>query len=621
MPCFLDDCAIAERDPGIIFARFSVPESRERDDSRTLQLGVAILPARSSDRRPDPIIYLAGGPGVSALHSIEYFADHYLRENRDIILFDARGVGYSEPDLCPGLGASFLAMLAAGQATDVEAAVKLNHYETCYGELVRAGIDLGGYNSVTIAADVEELRQALGHAQWNLYGISYGTRYALTILREAPAGVRSVILDSVVPLGTFHVTATTANYGRALEAYFAACERNSSCSRRFPDLHQRFLRAGRTLEKSPLTVELGSGSGVPGDRFVVDMQDMHLAVQQILYDNEFYPVLPLLIEVFERRDRAVLARLLPSLSRALNKYSFAHAMLVNRYDNGMYLDQVPDSDPELARGLTYLETDVIALGAWQSKVGGELEVMPVRSDIPTLVLAGDMDPITPPGYSEYAAQFLSRGRYLLFSGVGHGVSRSGPCPASVVKAFVDDPDTEPDTRCIAATGPMRFFTDARVNGHVAGLAIALFQDGSLSVIIPLGLCLLILLSALLAALWSIVARARGGVAVDRTGLERVARTLAPLGALCGLGFMASLLYFIARTAAEHNYLLLFGLLGSADIIFVLPYVFAAVSLAVTALAIWAWRQSWATQLWRIHYTLTAGAHLGVLALIATYRLW
>lgn len=618
--CFLDDCRSAHRDSGIVFGRVAVPESRGRPDGRTLDLGVAVLKARSEPRQPDPVVYLAGGPGVSALFSIEYFAGHYLRENRDIILFDARGVGYSEPSICPELGREFMALLASGQSPEQEIQAKIGHYQRCYTSLQTGVVDLGGYSAHSIAADVADIRLALGYETWNLYGISYGTHYAMAVMRDHPDGLRSVILDSVVPMGKPHFIETAKNYRRALDTYFAACAAHEACARTFPDLYERFLDTARSLAEAPLTVPLASGSGVPGDRFVVDFQDLHLAVHQMLYDNDFYPVLPLLIATFERRDRVVLARLLPALARGLNRYSFAHAMLVNRHDSGRLLDESVDRDPELARGLSFLEADVAAMDVWPSAIGGEREVTPVRSDVPTLVLAGTVDPITPPAYGRFAAGFLSRAHYVQFPTIGHGASRSGPCPQSVVESFIDEPSSTPETGCVAAMGPIPFITDVRINSHVVGLAIAVFQDRQPGVVVPLAVLLLLLVSALLFGLWAIIARLRGPAGTHpRTAA--LARVLMVLGAALGLTFLAGLGYFVSVTAQANPYLLVFGLIGAAAPLLLLPYPLALLATATAVMAVQAWRQSWWNRLARVHFTLVAAAQLGILVVIALYRLW
>ncbi|MCA9904902.1 MAG: alpha/beta fold hydrolase, partial [Anaerolineae bacterium] len=167
-------------DCGLLF----VPEDRTDPDSATIELAVAILYASEDDVQPDPIIYLAGGPGGNAVDELEAWVDIPYIQDRDLILLDQRGTGYSFPSLnCPEIEES------EDDAT-----------QACRDRLVADGVNLQAYNSAENAADVADLRVALGYDEWNLYGISYGTRLAQTIVRDYPQGIRSVILDSAYPL-------------------------------------------------------------------------------------------------------------------------------------------------------------------------------------------------------------------------------------------------------------------------------------------------------------------------------------------------------------------------------------------------------------------------------------
>ena len=76
------------------------------------------------------------------------------------------------------------------------------------------------------------------------------------------------------------------------------------------------------------------------------------------------------------------------------------------------------------------------------------------SDIPTLVLAGKMDPITPLQWARVVSGDLSRRYAFEFPGVGHGASTSGGCPLSIVLSFLNSPRSEPDSDCMdEMTGP------------------------------------------------------------------------------------------------------------------------------------------------------------------------
>ncbi len=217
-----------------------VPENRQANNGNTIALAVAIFYSWSDSPQPDPIIYLEGGPGGSALTGADLWLDSVFRNDRDIIVFDQRGTGFSEPSLnCVELD----------EDEGVEAVLD------CQDRLFSEGIDLTAYNSRENAADVNDLQIALGYDQVNLYGVSYGTRLALTVLRDHPEGLRSVILDSVYPPNI------DTNYNVAIDTYnlmtlmFDDCESDAVCSSEFPDLENRFYDALDELDENPALVE------------------------------------------------------------------------------------------------------------------------------------------------------------------------------------------------------------------------------------------------------------------------------------------------------------------------------------------------------------------------------
>ena len=165
----------------------SVPENRSVPDGRRLRLAVAILKSLSSTPRPDPVVYLAGGPGDTALNRASGFVINgsrdALRSDRDVILYDQRGIGFSEPAFCPEV-------MSEPAGTFDSPVARREHQRQLFGRcgdsMRRAGYDLSQYNSVVSSHDLQDLRRALGYEQWNLHGPSYGTRLALVALRAAP---------------------------------------------------------------------------------------------------------------------------------------------------------------------------------------------------------------------------------------------------------------------------------------------------------------------------------------------------------------------------------------------------------------------------------------------------
>jgi pimeloyl-ACP methyl ester carboxylesterase len=177
-----------------------VPENRSNPQSRTIKVAYAIIKARGSNPQPDPVVYLTGGPGDNAIKWISDFSGKPMGEKRDILLVDPRGLGYSQPTMqCPMHNLpGIITQDTAPTAEDI-LAQDVHWARSCRDLLASQGFDLTAYNTIASAGDLSDLRQALGYSQWNLYGISYGTRLALVTMRAFPEGIRSVVLDSVIP--------------------------------------------------------------------------------------------------------------------------------------------------------------------------------------------------------------------------------------------------------------------------------------------------------------------------------------------------------------------------------------------------------------------------------------
>ena len=233
----------------------AVPQSRSLPDSPYIRLHVAIFRSLSASPAPDPVVHLAGGPGSSSLADARYLFNQGMDgilERRDFILLDQRGTGYSMPRLdCPERETLVPSLLQDGFSQDI-----VDAFRRCRERLVSEGIDLTSYNSAASAADVNDLRQALGYAQVNLYGVSYGTRLALTLMRDYPGAVRSAVLDSTYPPQVNLYTALAPNAERAFNVLFDRCGADPACSRRYPDLRNTFYRLVDRLNTSPVAVRL-----------------------------------------------------------------------------------------------------------------------------------------------------------------------------------------------------------------------------------------------------------------------------------------------------------------------------------------------------------------------------
>ncbi len=148
-----------------------VPENRTAPDTEQLRLAVMKILTPDGAARPDPIVYLDGGPGGPGIHPLELGAWSGVARvsQRDVVLFSQRGTVFNDPDLsCDDLNI-----------------LLVESVEDCRARLVEQGRDLAAYTSASSAPDLAELRTALGYEEWNLLGTDCSagvpaTRHATT---------------------------------------------------------------------------------------------------------------------------------------------------------------------------------------------------------------------------------------------------------------------------------------------------------------------------------------------------------------------------------------------------------------------------------------------------------
>lgn len=447
----------------------TVPEDRNNpDDDSTIQLHVAIFASQSDNPAPDPIIYLEGGPGGEPLEALPFTFDRLFAPytaNRDLIIFDQRGTGYSQPSLaCPEQRELMFELIEQDIPVEEEVALSKESLAECRDRLVDEGVNLAAYNSAANAADLNDLRQALGYDEWNVWGISYGTRLAQTVMRDHPEGIRSVILDSTYPLESNLITETPDNLARAFNVFFEGCAADPACNKAYPDLETRFYDLVAQLNEE--NIELTLTDLFSGETYntLFDGDDLTGILFQSLYSTEIIPGLPKLITDVEAGDTSTLSALLSSFLINGEFISIGMQFSVQCHEENIFasieeVTEAAEKYPELAN----LFTNSINLGPpaleicdmWGAGTADAIENEPITSDIPTLVLAGEYDPITPPVWGEEVASNLSQSTYFEFPGTGHGASVAGECAVELVESFLANPNAKPDASCLAElSGPV-----------------------------------------------------------------------------------------------------------------------------------------------------------------------
>lgn len=440
-PCPFD----APTDRPVECGFLTVPEGRSAAGSPGIELAVAIAYSMNESALPDPVVYLEGGPGGAALDNVFSTRIPFLQilNTRDLIVFDQRGTGYSKPALdCVELNA------LGDSASGGSASLSLGD---CAGRLRRTGIDLDAYDTRENAADVESLRVALGYENWNLYGISYGSRLALTTLRNHPRGIRSIVIDGVLPLQEDFFANGSRNAQRAFELLFRVCAADAACATDFPSLGDYLRVTVAALDANPALLELTNGTRVRlSGGSLMDLLFL------LLYSAENLKYVPAIIDQTGAGDYTIVTQIVSLLNqRSLVSYGM--------YFSVMCADEVPFTSPaefENVNGSVdplyrrFSDASIFeACEAFAVEGSAALENQAVTSNSPALVTSGEFDPVTPPSYGEHAAASLANADVHTLPGQSHGASMS-LCGQSLVGSFLANPSS-PDAGCVAGlSGPV-----------------------------------------------------------------------------------------------------------------------------------------------------------------------
>ena len=407
----------------------------------------AVLPALARNRKPDPVLFFAGGPGQGAMDLGGTVARLLgrLAYRRDIVLVDQRGTGRSASLACPPLEPT------APLAGSLDPARQLERLKACLAQLkMLPHGDLRQYTTAIAMQDAEAVRQALGVAQVNLVGGSYGTRAALEYMRQFPKAVRRAVIDGVAPPDMVLPAAMSTDNQAAFDAVLAACQAEAACRQR----HLALAEDWRTLLASlPREVSVTHPLTGAAERLVVTRDLVLNLVRAPLYVPALAAALPLAVSEGARGHFDPLLGLASALPGRAS----------NRLSEGMHYAVVCAEDmPRLglatdARGVDF-GASVAALYRQVCADWPQVDVPPAFYAVPpalsaTLVLSGGADPVTPPRHGARVARALgAQALHVVVPQAGHGVMGL-LCMRDVLYRFIDAADDtlalKVDTACAA----------------------------------------------------------------------------------------------------------------------------------------------------------------------------
>jgi len=404
-----------------------VPENRRSADSRMIRLPVLIFRSRAETPANDPVIFLPGGPGNSAVAGQRSGRSNPFLDLRDQVILEPRGARLAQPALeCPEINAlkgEITAERLRGAAADAQLTAAT---AACRATLVASGADLGGYTSAETADDIEALRVALGYDKVNLYALSYGTRLALTVARRHPGSVRAMVLDSVLPPEVGYDETMAAGLWRSLNAVFDGCASDPGCSAARPDAREDF----RAL--------------VAADRI-----DVVTGVAFALQDPRLIPLIPRAVGAAADGDATEIQGW---IARAQGPSGFTWGLRLSVW----CAEEAPFESPDrieaqvsIDRGLAGVDARTASVAmcrAWTVTAADPVENTPVASDIPTLIFAGEFDPTTPPDWGRRLLARMPNATFVQMPGLSHGASFNR-CGGMMAVSFIRDPAAAPDVVC------------------------------------------------------------------------------------------------------------------------------------------------------------------------------
>jgi pimeloyl-ACP methyl ester carboxylesterase len=434
----------------------SVPEDRSHANGSSIELGVAIVHSSSADPAPDPIFFLNGGPGGAIIAALPRFAPGFdpLLSTRDVVFFDQRGAGWSQPALvCPETEAIKIAAL---QGKEFSLDETLAPYLACRDRLQRAGINLAAYNTVENAADVQDIRRALGYDQINLYGVSYGTMLAQAVLRDRPDHIRSVVLDSAYPIWEYIMADAPLSLTHYFDTIFANCERDLVCRTAYPDVRAVFAQLIDRVRQQPLIVTNFDPVTRQPLTTTIDHADL---IGWLVYVNPHY--MPgLLYDLREGNTDQLTQAQREMLKDAYRpQWPLSEGMKVSVLCSLRLAQVTPQQIAATNARYPVAEwanrdnaANMALCKQWPARPIDARDAVPLQTDVPLLVIGGEYDAGSPPHYAEMIAAASQHGFDFTVPEAGHGaLIGADPCANGLVYSFLTDPLRRPTDECLANT--------------------------------------------------------------------------------------------------------------------------------------------------------------------------
>ncbi|SPE24236.1 Alpha/beta hydrolase [Burkholderiales bacterium] len=442
-------------------ATLPVPENWEQPAGRHIGLRVALVRSLAAEADRDLVVFLDGGPGGAATEDYPALAAALspLRKHHHILLVDQRGTGGSNPLACGDELALEVDKPSRAGVSGADRTRQLARVRRCLAALAPKAAPQF-YTTSAAVQDLEAVRQALGDLPLDLVGVSYGTRVAQQYAARYPDAVRSIVLDSAVPNRLVLLSEHARNLEDVVQRRLARCQADAACVGRFGDPYASLRAVQQRLRQHPQSIELRDPRSFALVRRTLAADDLAALVRFYMYSASTSALLPFVItEARDGRYAPLLGQAQLVVGEVSETLGGGVAASVLCSEDADLLHERPQDRATLL-GDEPVRAALLACEVWPHRPRPRDFHQPFHTSAPVLVLAGELDPVTPPRYGNEIVDALPHARLLIAPGQGHAVIGVG-CMPKLVGNFVQQLDpARLDDQCLQSLGDTAVFLDA-----------------------------------------------------------------------------------------------------------------------------------------------------------------
>lgn len=437
---------------GMICGYITSPQDHHHPEKGSLRIPIAIWPNDDNNFVYDPLFVTQGGPGGSTLdgHPAAFFSSSLGGGIHDVVFVDQRGTRYAEPSLvCPEEQDKWLDGTSNKNKENIDNFVGLR---ACRNRIEKEGIDLSVFTTEQIARDFEVVRQILGYEEINFYGVSYGSHVGQYLAALYPDSVRSLILDGVAPLPLDYLNRSLISHEQALNKLESSCIEDADCHKQYPEMINQLDRILVRYEQNPSQITFSDPDSSAEITEDVTGEELYSLIIFSFYLEHGYASIPFLISQMERNHLEFYQYLGEWIAfEEVNASGLFYSVVCSEHTPWTAVEKKQNLPlTNMFQWEAEHQKDTIEeCEIWDvNRAPSKLEEMPV-SDVPTLLLSGSFDPVTPPEYGDIALHSFPQGQHIVDPLGGHGIAFTDACTVAILEHFLKHPDQEVDASCLS----------------------------------------------------------------------------------------------------------------------------------------------------------------------------